>query len=795
MKKTKNFFYFKLISNFRIAIIFFIVFGFNFNFSFGEGAFYSNSPERGNKQNPYIIHSLTDNEKKLRDNLIKAGFITKPRRIDDPSLTRFLYSVSSENKPVNKQFKKECQMTYDFFSNRRNDFIQRLNIPSNQNQNGNHSENITQNINNCIKKITDNYNELEKEFIKPFNSYYASTPTQTQTPGGIHVSSCYSKNIDTLYDKSIQHLSINNNSPKNIQEIRKLSNQVKNFYNLCHYRSGLQILQGSFIPDYICFPPHSRGNEQDFTLLKQYFEKTINNKSCYAKRQELMKLATGPNFQKFINLPGQCKRSNENNYNPLKSASEDCKNMINKLEPKYTTEDNKNTNNLFYKCNEYVSTAYTECFGEEGKRNDLQEILYLIDQKSPSVCDDNKIDRSQRALESCLTAVKKCTDACHTQIEDFKKDFLQCFFLPDFKLNSYTTLHRHNTCKDRIEKLRNSFINQAKEAPFKVENSRFDTLDSPSKNRSSIAYKIYKACENPLEERQLEKKRNEMRKICREQKQEEKEEKEEQKNQQQIQLQQQNPFTDTTTSNTNTNTKTNNKDTNDSSSDDEGTKTKGQNFDYNKNQGFNPNHNSNWEEQQNQNSGSPIATVPSDPNSDTKKDDDSLKKDTSTEEFTGGADSLENTLSSIENDISKNGSQRGLSSSDGSLGGEEELSSEETTSETEQSEGNPVSSTIRKILSTDKEYGVVNENAYSQQSATQGFFDWMGKKADQAKKVAGNAYDKMVGVGPRAFQEKLHLNNKSVNLFELQGNMFKKACSEHKCPTETSSEPQQISSQ
>ena len=92
--------------------------------------------------------------------------------------------------------------------------------------------------------------------------------------------------------------------------------------------------------------------------------------------------------------------------------------------------------------------------------------------------------------------------------------------------------------------------------------------------------------------------------------------------------------------------------------------------------------------------------------------------------------------------------------------------------------GNKVNTSIRRFLSSDEQYGIIDDNPYPQ-SATQRFLDWMNDKKRKAKKVILNTYDGMVGIDRAEFQRRLQINNESVDLFELQREMFMGACKVH----------------
>ena len=89
-------------------------------------------------------------------------------------------------------------------------------------------------------------------------------------------------------------------------------------------------------------------------------------------------------------------------------------------------------------------------------------------------------------------------------------------------------------------------------------------------------------------------------------------------------------------------------------------------------------------------------------------------------------------------------------------------------------------SVIRSYLSSDEQYGIIDNNPRSQ-SATQNFFNWLNDKKRKTKKAILNAYDGAAGIDRAEFKRRQHLNSEHVNLFELQRDLLVKACERHNC--------------
>ena len=662
-------------------------------------------------------------------------------------------STSDEN-PVNKVFKKECPIDYEAFNSNRQLFINLLSNPSAIRLNMHEKigqinllEKIDENFTKCVTTITKSYTvEIEVNFVDPINKYYAGRQT------GIY-GSC--PEINSLFNNRIKSLSIGNNSPVNIRKIKETMNDYINFEQECIIRK-LHRMQRSFIHGSTCFDNrHNFITPNNYNILKKYFTTTINGKSCYEKKEEFKKFSVNTIFKNFINLP----KSDCTNTNSLQNSNNKaCQNIVKKLKPEYPKEENKE--NLFYKCNEEVNKAYEECFGKKGERNDLQEILYLINIESTAVCEDNKIGRAYTAEKNCLNSINDCIDECHKQIENFKTEFLQCFFLPDFKTETYQQLHGKNQCATRINDLSRSFEDQAKEEPFQAE-GKFSSLQNNSNQKSSIAHLITRACENPLEKNQIEKKIHKMRQIC----------------QEQNRSQSQNPNsriqgTIPTAAGSNS---FNSKGSTGSSSNKE---TSSQRFSYDKgsNEGFQFNNNSKNQEQDSELEIGSSLLLPDNQGRKRAKTSDSDKTDSDeTVDWTDEKNPSEEHAPFISEN-SKTDSQEQTEGMESELA-DEKLSSEEATKESEKLKSK-INTQVRRFLSSDAKYGSANPYPGS---ATRGFFNWVRNKTNKAKKTVLNSYDKMGGINRAEFQRRLKLNNQNTSLFELQREMFIKACEEHNC--------------
>ena len=696
------------------------------------------------------VRNLTAEQKRLRIELVSAGVIVDKTQYHG---VRRIYMLNDRSKSV-EVFKEECPDEYNSFKNDVNTFMSNLNgvsdpdcehVPADgffctNSYDKDTPANIKNSIKVCMQVIRDKRQELIKSFTIPILKNYVNYRTLNENMVLYLKQSPFLKGIISLEGQS-----------KNFNEIKNKIRKYMEFEEQCL----IQAIAHKIDCFYGDAPRHICSDESNIKSFKN-FSKIWSSQNCRNKFDEFKKFAESQLFKDFIAL---AEKDCKNEDSLKKSSNSVCKSTVNKLKPEYPDKDNKD--NVFQQCQTEIDNAYKKCFGEPSQRTDLQELLYLIDQKSPAVCDNNRISQARSALQNCVNAVNKCSQACQNQITAFKEDFLQCFFLPDFKEAdkepSSMIVHKHTSCKVRIKELKDSFVKQSQAEPFKIKKPSFGSLDS--QGSQSLGHQIAKACEKPLDERQLEKKQAEMQQVCRQN-----------PNSQQALI---NPVTAVQPSSHNSN---NDRDTSSSS------RTQSQPFSYgqNKNKGFQFENNLPQNEKQNQ-EGSPFsynmptdnprAKIPKD-NKDTNSvsaEFDSSLKDSSDSLSPAGLSDLSSSSSQR-----KTASQRSLSEDVNSF--EEDLQKEKS----QQSIMDKAGSVIKRYLSSDEQYGVIDGNPRSQ-SATQSFFNWMNDKKRKVKKTVLNAYDRIGGIDQAEFKRRLHLNSEDVNLFELQGELLKKACEIHNC--------------
>ena len=701
------------------------------------------------------VKDLSEDQEKLRGELIDAHIIrdvsvgdgdfaglAPSNRSKPTQLTPSFYVSNDSSRSIAvKVFKAECLTQYDRFKPKLKVFISRINCNPDKgscsvNYNDNIPTEIDQHIIDCMRTIRKKKQNIIDKFVKPILANYDNYSDLRGSHFNLKINSDFSKNIMELQGRA-----------KNFNKIKNEINEYFQFEDTQFEDTCL----GTISKNVDCFFQSHNSCESEINSFKA-FSDDWTSQNCKDRFKRFNDFADGDLFKKFIALAEtDCKDEDS-----LKASSNSaCKKTVGWLKPEYPDEDNEL--NLFQQCQIEIDKAYKECFGEQGKRTDLQELLYLIDQKSPAVCDNNRISRARPALQNCLNAVNKCSKACNNQITAFKEDFLQCFFLPNFKEadkepNSMI-VHKNTPCKNRITDLKKSFKTQSKAEPFKIKQPSFRSLDL--QGSQSLGYQIAKACEKPLDERQLEKKQAEMIQVCR-----------------------QNPNSrqPLIAPAVGVNPSSNNNSTGAKSSSGDNSRS----FSYggsNNNQGFNFNNNLPQDEKQGPENSPFSYDGPTDDPSNTSKS----KKDTNSvsANFDNKHEDSTGSLSPLGLSDSSSSSKR-KTASQGSLTGAEDSSKEEIEGKSEESIMDKADTVIRNYLSSDEQYGIIDEDPQPQ-STTQRFFNWMNDKKRKTKKALLKAYDGAVGIDREEFKRRLHLNSEHVNLFELQRDLLIKACEIHNC--------------
>ena len=688
----------------------------------------------------------------LRKNLLKAGLIHK---VDNS------YTSTPNTDTVNKVFKEECNNEYNQFHLSRNAFLlyannQMAEPKSDQVYEYKVDLNLPQQIEKAIKKcilnnMYEKYAKLSQQFAGKINRVYYRKVTHNEN---------YITILALPVIESVNKLTLNNKSPKDLEEIKEKIKIYVEFQNKC--METVSEIEGIWSDENYGFRNPYHTLKTQFNNLK----KGLNGKSCKAWFQDFEQFTKTDVFKKFVSLPQKCRENS--------GCVQEIKDHLN--DPPFPK---KNDNNPFYQCSQKRDEAYENCFGKnDTQANELQKILSLIRQKSPAVCEENRLAQAHSAHKECNEKINECRQQCNEKLKSFKTEFLKCFFLPDFTSQAYTTLHQNkadpnkNKCFSVIKEIKKSFEEQAQKPPFHAKkNLQFESLSKDNKSKQSIIYPVIIACDDPLEKEQIEKKIDEIQTEC----QQKDPQQEEQKQQQPNHL-----VDPATASHIPSNSSSSSQHSTNSQ-----TGVRSDPFSYGKNNPFRAGDDSKMETQDSQDP-SASSKVPFHYDPDRSQSTDNKK----TADVSADFDSNNSNSSSLTDSNPYNkpdfmsSSRRGISSTRSSSGNGGSLSSEITAEGQDNSERltKKIDRGIRKFLSSKGQYGLIDDSP-SSGSATSSFLGWLSDQTKKAKKQALNAYDKIAGIGRAEFQRRLQLNDENINLFELQREMFVEACQTHNCGT------------
>ena len=704
-------------------------------------------------------HQISENNtvklERLKENL-KAGEFVKV--IATPGGNK----MGVKEEITDKVFKTECLDIYNNFNKIRNNFIviyEKHNDPYYTQKPSLEDivrieQNIKTSIANCTVKIYNNYLDVNKEFGRKIVQTYRLRDISS---------------IDVIYPvkedlSQISNLN-GNGQTENFKEIKQKITEYILFEKICIDGNQLESIgsikctlsEDDFGREDSC--SFNINNADFYVKLKNVFHRFnqgFEGKSCSEWRNNLLSFTKQSVFKNFIALPKQCKEQSG------------CVATMNKrFNPLFPTE---NLNNFFYQCSLERGKAYEQCYGDENRqKTENQKILEMIDGQSTELCEKNRLAQAGSAKQNCENAINQCMSGCDDALNSFKEDFLQCFYLPDFSLRAYQILHKNTACKGVIEDFNKQFVSQAKKQPFNIKDPNFHSLQKPNDNKNFTAFHIIEKCSDPLESHEIDRKHREMQVICQNHKKEEDSEKDS-KEQQSPHL-----IDPATTGHSSSSSSSFNSPKGKKSVESQNSAP----FSYGKSNPFNYDGSGELAgDSYSSNSNLQIA-VPS-----SSSDDNPLSTDTNSvsADFEKSSDDKLSSNSNSNSSPRYNPSQRGLASSmryNSSSPGEELGSSlTDSTKEESQTIGSKVSQKVRTFLSSSAEYGIVKSPS---KSTTSGFFNWMNNRVKKSKKQALKAYDGMLGISRAEVQKRLQLNDKHIDLFELQSEMFLQACQTHNC--------------
>ena len=317
----------------------------------------------------------------------------------------------------------------------------------------------------------DNISEIEKLTEKCKGSIYEEyTTLENKIDEGVSVIGFSSPNaILSIFN------SVRVNVPKEVEDLREFFKEWKVFISQCLYQI--------------------RDKENDASNFGEFnfgdILEELHQNGCNQKKEEIKRLKSI--FDKFIKTPSRCERpantcvANLRKDVGLKSLAQGKLSLLG-----FISENTSVTNDC-------CLVTY-ECLHVPDAKRKHDAILQSIGgSKSKNICQSGSPERNgalqrigDEISKTCRTSADTCLDKVQTAMDDFRKDFLKCFFLPDFSPSAYE-LHARNECGKRITEIKGKFEKTAKELfPTKV------TLESLSSNDWNN-HPFITECKEPLE--------------------------------------------------------------------------------------------------------------------------------------------------------------------------------------------------------------------------------------------------------------------------------------------------------
>ena len=344
------------------------------------------------------------------------------------------YFVFAPDKAASQTFKKECSNSYGYFKDQVNKFGQTKfdpTNPSSQRSKELDNKKVKKTLEECQKKITDNYNQISRDFAEQINNSYIKQKFPSSGDDFIF--------LHTSVTSTLQKY------PQNLpRDITKIKDQIIKW-------SEFQISSCFSSAVYASYDrKKAYQNFQDYRKEEEWYMEELHNKGCHEKKRDFEAFTKSHIFRDFISLPGRCE-------NPPETG---CISDLKK------TADLNEEESLFDVCQKAKEQAYDCCFStsQDSKETEAQKILQLIRAENETVCSED-FARIKQSMIYCQECLKEQEKLCQTKISEFKEDFLGCFFLPGFSKNS-RDLHQHTACKRQISNIEGSFTTGAKQPPF-----------------------------------------------------------------------------------------------------------------------------------------------------------------------------------------------------------------------------------------------------------------------------------------------------------------------------------------
>lgn len=364
-------------------------------------------------------------------------------------------------KSASQAFKDECQGQYLDFGKNIDNYKQVVFY----NEDDNHDPSAGQKYINIIKtsmkecgsSIFTEYTNLENEIDK-----------------GVEIVGFYSS--DAIF--YALRYTVSNESPQKVRNLKDFFSQWKQFREQCINSVRDEDNNSSFGES--TFGPILEEIHNDCTQLKGKFKDKGS--------------AVRAAFDEFVQTPKRCRQKSGCVAKLKKDVV--LENLTQK-EPNsffgFISEDISATNNcclVTYEC-KHVPDA------KQGYDNILKSVG---GSKNQNMCQSGSPERTgalrrfgDEIEKVCRESVKTCWNKVDMKLDEFRKEFLECFFLPDVSEQAYK-LHKQNACNQRITEIGGVFEKSASQLLGTIGGAEV-TLESFSQNLDD--HPFIRRCEEP----------------------------------------------------------------------------------------------------------------------------------------------------------------------------------------------------------------------------------------------------------------------------------------------------------
>ena len=214
----------------------------------------------------------------------------------------------------------------------------------------------------------------------------------------------------------------------------------------------------------------------------------LNQHSCFSRLRELKRSLELPVMTNFFALfENSCQSRQQQCVGNLKKLA-----GLNKQERQTASNMPESEKSLFEVCSDGLRQTQTCCAGakacplmdggERGVQARYQSNLQSGAQRhGANLCQAQNLtemtnDYMGLTEKLCVDSVNKCSETCDQKLAEFKREFLSCFFAPDFARQASDHLPENNSCNSEIAKILKAYNDRVK--PGK----RFLSLASESKD-------------------------------------------------------------------------------------------------------------------------------------------------------------------------------------------------------------------------------------------------------------------------------------------------------------------------